>query len=134
MTQFDITTISDKELCDTGKRLQAAHDYIEVHGFDINIYGSPGMGACCYVGSVKVAADEDGSPRSSGKDGVIAALKLLDTHGDKYGESYAGGKIEARGFEDCGGKNATEQAEVALPVFRQALREVVNEMERRNDN
>jgi len=38
MTDFDIQQISDDDLCNAGRRLQAAHDYIETNGFNIHTY------------------------------------------------------------------------------------------------
>lgn len=159
MTQFDITAISDEDLCDAGRRLQAAHDYIEVHSFDIGTYGAKGC-ACCYIGSVKVvnSLNTEPEPRQSLANATAAALDVLDDvareafpealdgldgdtkayHEDCFksreGEmgEVPGRLVESLGFATCGragGKQ--EQAEIALPVFRQAIREVVNEMERR---
>lgn len=65
--------------------LQAAHDYIEVHGFDIQSY-VPVDGQCCYIGNVRLAAgvdpDSDMTHEADAGEGdgeeLYAALEALD--------------------------------------------------------
>ena len=146
---FDITEIPSETLCEAGRRLQAAHDYIETAGFNISVY-SPyrESGACCYIGSVKhVAEDEDfhspwtgdGLPLEGSKKITAAsraALLVMDAiaEGEGYGRDewnewkYPGRAVEMMGLANEGEK----EAEKALSVFREALRNVFTELERRD--
>jgi hypothetical protein len=135
-----LTEMTDEELCAAGGRLQKAHDYIEVQGFDIGECGERGA-ACCYIGSVKVCTGSRGEPGFERGSGVKAALRLLDDLAPSdykrrareeatRGLSHLGRAVELMGFKTCVG-DRQEQASVALPVFRQAIREVQREMERR---
>jgi hypothetical protein len=136
MNDFDITTISDSDLCEAGNRLQKAHDYIEANGFNIETYGFLHENApCCFIGSVKVAGGEDGQPWSDEiNNAVRAALHILDeVDGGCCGESYPGGRIEESYLRTgLSQKTPQSQAEVAIPIYRDALRAVVGEMEKRN--
>lgn len=134
MTDFDITKLSDDDLCKAGNRLQRAHDYIEVKGFDINDYGRKGE-ACCFIGSVKVVTGASTDPSTRSPIATVA-LNLLDSLADEryqHEPKYPGIAIERQGlcgmFAGCG--DYKEQAEVALPTYRQAIRMVQNELERR---
>ncbi len=135
MTDFDITKISDSDLCEAGRRLQQAHDYVEAHGFSVSRY-DPGRtyGECCYIGTVKTVGGE--RPRYEEEEGVITTvtLRILDAlpcaaaEYDTY--RHPGRLIELAGIVSIRGDHRG-QALQALPVFRQAIREVQAEMDRR---
>ncbi len=149
MTDFDITKTSDKDLCEAGGRLQQAHDYVEEHYFRIQSYEPTGLhGACCYIGSVKHVAGESCGPTPTAPSQVGAALRIMDSVAvengalpEGYGRKYAGGLVEGWALEggardefytsDGMRKNDIDQAKEALPIFRQAIREVQKEMDRR---
>jgi len=81
MTDFDIQQISDDDLCNAGRRLQAAHDYIETNGFDISTYDGVSREApCCYIGTVKRVGSESEYPALADdlSSEALVALSLLD--------------------------------------------------------
>ena len=125
-----------------GGRLQKAHDYVEAHGFDIMKYG-PGMnGQCCFIGAVKVVGGEPGEPAGeAAPDYVAKALCLMDDvilrehPSDEFRRlgDYPGSDVEGWGMGTLRYKPSSDQSEEALPIYRKALREVYNEIERREN-
>lgn len=117
--------------------LQAAHDYIEVNGFDITTY-EPYNKASCYIGTVRLVAGLSPKPRQGHKAAVTAALKMLDQiaidegadliFGKREGGTSGAGKfIESLGFQKAAEDlTDNEQRDYALTILRKALTEIHN--------
>ncbi len=136
--------------------LQKAHDYIETYGFDIMSYpprkkndeqvisGRTKEGACCYIGSVRLAAGinpspSGGNPAAGDGPELKIALKTLDKIAAKSKWAKKVGKpddysigtfIEQVGFEikyDYEDKKREESK--ALDFFRRALTDIHKQIE-----
>lgn len=129
-----------KVLCKAAGQLQEAHDYIEMHQFDIGAYGAnKGSGVCCYIGSVRQVAGEhgvspDGPSRNQSAEIALlaldrAALEMGAPLVDRYSR-HGGGIVEHWGF---GNTKRGHTKDGALEVYRQAIREVQTELMERTD-